>query len=49
MRGFPILHPSRFGWLLVLTIGLWAATGQAQEFRYHYVSLDQLALPTGFL
>lgn len=48
MRAFQILHPRRFGWALVLTIGLWAVAGQAQEFRYHYVSLDQIALPPPF-
>jgi hypothetical protein len=41
-------HPSRFGWILVLTLGLWAVVAQAQEYRYHYVSLDQLPLPSGF-
>lgn len=43
-------HPSRFGWILVLVLGLWAmvAQAQAQEYRYHYVSLDQVELPPGF-
>jgi hypothetical protein len=40
-------HPSRIGWILVLTLGLWAAVAQAKEFRYHYVSLDDKA-PPGF-
>ena len=40
-------HPSRFGWILVLTLGLWAVAAQAQEFRYHYVSLDQVDYPQG--
>ena len=42
-------HPSRFGWLLVLILGLWAVAAQTQEFRYHYVSLDQAELPEGVL
>jgi hypothetical protein len=46
MRAFQILHPRR--WVLVLTLGLWAVAGQAQEFRYRYVSLDQIALPPPF-
>jgi hypothetical protein len=41
-------HPRRFGWLLVLALGLWAVMAQAQEFRYRYVSLRQVELPTGF-
>jgi hypothetical protein len=42
-------HPSRFGWILVLTLGSWAVAAQAQEFRYHYVSLlNQVELPPGF-
>jgi hypothetical protein len=41
------LRPSRFAWLLVLTLGLWAVAAQAREFRYHYVSLDDKA-PLGF-
>ena len=41
-------HPSRFGWILVLTLGLWAVAVQAQEFRYRYVSLSQVELPPGF-
>ena len=41
-------HPSRFGWVLVLTLGLWAVAAQAQEFRYHHVSLDEIELPSGF-
>lgn len=42
-------HPRRFGWILVLTLGLVAVAAQAKEFRYHYVSLDQVELPPGFL
>ena len=42
-------QPSRFGWVLVLTFGLWAVAAQAQEFRYRYVSLDQVELPPGFI
>src|SRR5437867_148202 len=41
-------HPSRFVWVLALTLGLWALVAQAQEHRYHYVSLDQAPLPSGF-
>jgi hypothetical protein len=41
-------HPSRFGWILALTLGFWAVVVQAQEFHYRYVSLDQLELPSGF-
>jgi len=43
------IRPSRFGWVLVLSLGLWAVAAQAQEFRYHYVSLDQVELPSGFV
>jgi hypothetical protein len=32
----------------VLTLGLWAVVAQAQEFRYRYVSLNQVELPPGF-
>jgi hypothetical protein len=42
-------RPSRFGWFLVLTLGLWAVAAQAQEFRYRYVSLKQVELPPGFI
>jgi hypothetical protein len=38
--------PSR--WVLMLTMGLWAIAAQAQEFRYRYVSFDQVKLPPGF-
>jgi hypothetical protein len=41
-------HLSRFGWILVLTLGLSAVAAQAQQFRYRYVSLDQVELPAGF-
>jgi hypothetical protein len=41
-------HLNLFSWVLVLTLGLWAVAGQAQEFRYSYVSLDQIALPSPF-
>lgn len=41
-------HLSRFGWILGLTLGCLAAVTQAQEFRYCYVSLDQVELPPGF-
>src|SRR5207249_8605874 len=41
-------HPSRFVWVLALTLGLWALVAQAREHRYHYVSLDQAPLPSGF-
>ena len=44
-------HPRRFGWVLALTLGLGAVAAQAQEFRYHYVSLrrSQVELPPGFI
>ena len=42
MLRFP---PRWFGWLLALTLGLWAVAAHAQEFRYHYVSLDRLSYP----
>ena len=38
----------RFGWLLVLTLGLSAVAAQAQEFRYRYVSLDEVVPPAPF-
>lgn len=40
---------SRFGWVLALTLALWAAVGQAQELRYHYVALNEVPLPAGFV
>src|ERR1051325_12024243 len=42
-------HPRRFGWVLALTLGLWAVVAQAQEFHYQYVSLDEVELPSGFI
>src|SRR5262245_23661091 len=39
---------NRLGWIVALTLGLWAALGQAQELRYHYVALDDVSLPEGF-
>ncbi len=41
-------HPYRFGWVLVLALGLWAVPGQAQAFRYRYVSFDQINVPPPF-
>jgi hypothetical protein len=41
-------HPRRFGWVLVLVLGLWVVTVQAQAFRYRCVSLDQVEPPSGF-
>jgi hypothetical protein len=43
-------RPSQLGWILAMTLGLWAIAAQAQEFRYHYVSLDaeKVGLPPGF-
>lgn len=43
-----ILSGMWLGWILALTLGFWALVVQAQEFRYRYVSLDQLELPHGF-
>ncbi len=40
---------SRFGWVLALTLGLWAVLVQAQELRYNYVALDEAPLPAGFV
>jgi len=42
------LHSSRFGWVLALTLGLWAVLAQGEEFRYRYVSFDQVELPPEF-
>jgi hypothetical protein len=36
------------GWILLLTAGLWAAAAQAQEFRYRYVSLDNIEPPAPY-
>jgi hypothetical protein len=33
---------------MALTLVLWAAAAQAQEFRYRYVPFDQVSLPPGF-
>jgi hypothetical protein len=41
-------NSSRFGWILVLTLGLLAVVAQAREYRYRHVSLDQVELPSGF-
>lgn len=41
-------RPSRFGWVVTLTIGLGSLTAQAQELRYRYVPLDKVKLPPGF-
>ena len=35
--------------LLVLALALWPAVAQAQTYRYHYVSLAELELPSGFI
>lgn len=41
---------SRFGWLLMLVLGLWALSALAEEnFRYRYVSFNDAVLPPGFL
>ena len=40
-------HPSRFIWVLALMLGMWMVGSQAQEYRYHYVSLSSL-LPEGY-
>jgi hypothetical protein len=42
------LQSRRFAWLLVLTLGLSAVAAQAQEFRYRYVSLDEVVPPAPF-
>jgi hypothetical protein len=38
----------RLAVVFALAVGLTAARGYAQEFRYRYVSLDQLTLPSGY-
>jgi len=43
------LRPRRFAWVLMLTLGWWAAAAQADEFRYHYISLNKVPLPAGFI
>ena len=42
------VHPSRFSYALALTLGLWAVLAQGEEFRYRYVSFDQVELPPAF-
>ncbi|MBN3786588.1 hypothetical protein [Burkholderia sp. Ac-20353] len=42
---FPI---RRFGLGVVLILSFWTVGSHAQEARYRYVSLDQIALPAGF-
>jgi hypothetical protein len=39
----------RGGWFLALTLGFCAATAQAQEYRYRYVSLNEVELPPEIL
>lgn len=41
-------QPSRFSWLLVRTLGVWVQVVQAHEYRYHYVSFDEVSLPSEF-
>lgn len=41
-------HRSRIGWILMLTLGLWAAVAQAREFRYCYVSFNDVPVTPGF-
>jgi hypothetical protein len=42
-------HPTQWcGWVLALTLGLWAVLAQGEEFRYRYVSLNDKA-PPGFV
>ena len=38
----------RLALAFMLALGLMTVPGYAQEFRYRYVSLDQLTLPTGY-
>lgn len=40
-------HPGRFIWVLALMLGMWMVGSQAQEYRYHYVSLSQAATDQG--
>jgi hypothetical protein len=42
------VHPSRSGWILACTLGLWAVLAQGGAFRYRYVSFDSVTLPSGF-
>jgi hypothetical protein len=41
-------HPCVFRSVLALAVSSWAMDVQAQEFRYRYVPLDQVELPSGF-
>lgn len=38
----------RFGCVMAVVLNFWAVGAHAQEPRYRYVSLDQIALPNGF-
>jgi hypothetical protein len=45
------MNNARLRWvraLLVMSAGLFAASVQGQEYRYHYVSLTNIQLPAGF-
>lgn len=35
--------------VLIAALGFWVVAAQAQDLRYHYVSLDQVELPSGFI
>jgi hypothetical protein len=39
---------NRLALAFMLALGLTTVPGYAQDFRYRYVSLDQLTLPTGY-
>src|SRR6185503_17328076 len=41
--------PTRIGWALAIILGLSATAARADEFRYHYVSFTEVALPSGFV
>ena len=36
-------------WVMALTLSLWAIIGQAQDYRYHFISFSADLLPPGFV
>jgi hypothetical protein len=49
LRARVSLVTGRFSWVLVLILGLWAVVASAHEYRYHYISLTEVPLPSGFV
>ena len=47
VRCYPLQWVSWF-LTLMLALGLWTVVAQAQEYRYHYISLTEVQLPSGF-